>query len=66
MAGHTEGVNPKKKNRFTDQGSLHPGIKKVRKLRLKLLAAQKSGAPEEDLEKLRLELKQAKAAGKEG
>ncbi len=66
MASPREGVSPKKRNRYTDQGSLHPGIKKVRKLRARLIAAQKGGVPEEVLEKLRLDLKEAKAAGKEG
>lgn len=66
MAEQTQGVNPKKKNRYTDQGSLHSGIRAVRKLRAQLLAAQKAGSPQEELDRLRLELKEAKKAGKEG
>ena len=66
MAGQSQGVNQKKKNRYTDQGILHPGIKAVRKLRAELLAAQKGGSPQEELDRLRLELKEAKKAGKEG
>jgi hypothetical protein len=66
MAKTKTNTNPKKKNRFSDQGVLHPGIKKVRKARVKLMAAARSGAPEEELQKLRLELKKLKALGKEG
>jgi len=59
-------TNPKKRNRHSDQGVLLPGIKKVRRIRTKLMAAQRQGAPEEELEKLRADLKKQKALGKQG
>jgi len=59
-------ANPKKRNRHSDQGVLLPGIRKVRKIRSKLMAAQRAQAPEEELQKLRMELKKQKMAGKEG
>lgn len=65
MARKKPNTNPKKKNRYDDHGDLLVGIEKVRKLRKNLMKAQKSGETEEVLEKLRLELRQAKTAGKE-
>jgi hypothetical protein len=59
-------TNPKKKNRYPEQGILLPGIRAVREIRARLMKAQKEGAPEEELKKLRLELKTRKAAGKQG
>ena len=59
-------ANPKKRNRHSDQGVLLPGIRKVRKIRSKLMAAQRAQAPEEELQKLRMELKKQKMVGKEG
>ncbi len=53
-------TNPKKKNRFTEQGILLPGIRAVRALRAKLMKAQNEGAPDEELTRLRLELKKKK------
>ena len=38
----------------------------MRKVRVRLMAAQRQGAPEEELEKLRNELKKKKGLGKEG
>jgi len=66
MAQKKPNTNPKKRNRHSDQGLLLPGIKKVRKVRVRLMAAQRQGAPEEELEKLRNELKKKKGLGKEG
>lgn len=66
MAGRTHNKNPKKKNRYPDQGPLLPGIRAVREVRTRLLNAQERGAPPEELEALRAELKKKKAAGKQG
>jgi len=66
MAGSTPNKNPKKRNRHSDQGALLPGIRAVREVRTRLLIAQRLGAPPEELEALRLELKKKKAAGKQG
>ena len=64
MAKKTSNKNPKKKNRYPDQGPLLPGIRKVREIRTRLLKAQAQGAPEEELQALRGELRKQKAAGK--
>lgn len=66
MAKAKRNTNPKKKNRFSDQGILLPGVRAVREVRSQLLAAQRAGAPEEELQALRLKLKEKRAAGKKG
>jgi hypothetical protein len=65
MAKKTKNTSPKKRNRHSDQGVLLPGVLEVRTLRKRLMKAQKEGAPAEELEKLRAELKAKKGAGKE-
>ncbi len=64
MAPASRATNPKKRNRYNDQGELLPGIREVRKIRAKLRAAQREGASEEALAGLRLALKKQKAQAK--
>ncbi len=66
MAKKTRNKNPKKKNRYSEQGPLLPGISKVREIRTRLQKAQEQGAPVEELQALRLELRKQKATGKQG
>jgi len=66
MGKQARNTNPKKRNRYTDEGVLLPGIEQVRELRKKLMRAQRAGAPESDLEQLRAALKKARSAGKAG
>ena len=61
-----QNTNPKKRNRHSDQGELLLGIRQVRELRKKLMRAQSMGAPDDELEQLRVALKKSKQAGKEG
>jgi len=65
MASKSVNTNPKKRNRHSDQGVLLPGVRQVRALRKRLMTAQREGAPAEELDKLRAQLKAKKAAGKE-
>jgi hypothetical protein len=64
MAGKPRATNPKKKNRHSDTGILLPGIRAVRVVRTRLMDAQKRGAPEEELEALRRELREKKRVAK--
>jgi len=64
MARKKPNTNPKKRNRYTSAGLIRPGIKKVRDMRTKLIAAQKRGEPEEKLNELRDQLKKLKAVAK--
>jgi len=65
MARRKRTTNPKRKNRYSDQGDLLPGIRAVREVRTRLMNAQRQGAPEEELQALRRELREKKRVAKQ-